>query len=1355
MNSGLSHNSVLALLQDHDGYIWIGTRDGLNKFNGIDYVVYKHNFRDTLSLSNNQINCLLEGSDNSIWIGTANGLNRYNKSTGYFERFISSPDSTNLAAGNYIRSVFETRDKKIWISTTYGISCYDPTTSRFEHFFINPERTHPSNTIVSIYSGEKNSIWVGTRCGLYRFNDSRFQRIILDYLIEKQNDRFEIRDIQQDSEGTFWVGTEGFGLFSFKMEDKTPASVRRFYSGNSRIASDFVRKIFLSPEKTIWIGTIEGLSIFHKKDSLITNIIYSSEKPEGINDNSIRDIIMDNCGGYWIGTYAGGVNYFHPQNNLFPHFKKVTGIKNSLSDNAVSDFLENGKGNIWIATERGGLNYWDLGKNRFIHFKHHEGNSLPDDNVKKLASDKKGNLWIGTFNGLSVFNPETGKFSNFFRDTNKNNSLNHNQVHALYVDKTGLIWIGTNGGGLQVLNPEKQLFSGFPLAGRENVNVIREDGRGRLWIGSQNGLFCMERETRKEIDLSPVLKGADYPVIYVQCITDDSSGGIWVGTQGYGLYLIKNNKLFWFNTLNGLPDNTVNAIIEESNGIFWITTNQGLSKIIVSEGVSGIPVITSKQFTSSHGIQGKQFYPRSALKTRSGNLLFGGINGFNLFNPAEIMDTVFYPEILITNINIRSRSSEKAESYVKIREPFNEVERLKLKYNQRDVSIGFIGINFINPETTYYRYRLKGLDDKWIDLENRREINFAYLPVGDYELQIKASTGLDSWGESYSPVPLTILPPWYLTAYSSGFYVLFIGFLLFVFFRYSQKWARLKNDLAMEHFQREKEEELHQMKLRFFTDVSHELRTPLTLITAPLERITNQPDLSNRLRNQLLSIQRNSQRMMLLINKVLDLRKLETGHGKLHVAEDNIIEFLKETCLAFQDSAGVKNISLKFDSGVPVRNSWYDREKLEIILYNLLSNALKNTNPDGTIILRYESINQAILTGDSQELKLPGDAAVISVEDNGTGIPESILESIFKRFYTAESNLKNNDFGSGVGLELTKRLVELHKGIIKVESRVSTPEDSGFTKFSVFLPMNRKDYSDDEIDHEFTNSEDPSRYMHSTEKKSTISDSEGNGSSDLSKVPVSQRILIVEDNAELRKFIHELFEGRFFVEEAENGLIGWDIAVREIPDLIISDVMMPEMNGIELCRRIKTDIRTSHIPVILLTARTAITFRYEGLETGADDYITKPFSAEHLAIRVKNLIRQRELMRNHFIKEAICDPAKITVTSIDEKLLRKAVDFITKNISDKSIGVEKLSSEIGLSRVHFYRKIKALTNLTAVEFIRSIRLKRAASLLEQKKLSVKEVADMVGFEDTDYFRNSFRKQFGINPSEYPKNQDLN
>ena len=1357
MNSGLSHNSGLALLQDRDGYIWIGTRDGLNRFDGIDFILFRHNFFDSLSLSNNQVNCLLEGSDNCIWIGTANGLNRFRRETGKFERFMNFPDSTG-AAGNYIRAMCEVPGNKIWVSTTTGISVYDLKTSIHRNFLINPVKSHPSNTVVSIFSEADNPTLFGTRGGLFVLKDGLFQRIILDRQIELQNDRFEIRDIRRDPEGTYWVATEGFGLYLFKLDPGglNPVSLKRYYTGNCKIASDFIRKIFLSPDETAWIGTLDGVSLFNKKDSVFTNAFFDPDNPQGINDNSIRDILRDRTGGYWIGTYAGGVNYYHPQNSLFPHYKKNPGDNNSLSDNAISDFKDDNKGNLWIATERGGLNYWDIKNNRFFHYKHSGVNSIPDDNVKELEFDRKGNLWIGTYNGLSVLNPQTGQFSNYLRSTGSGNSINHNQVHALYSDRDDQLWIGTNGGGLQMLSPDRHIFTSFPWQGRENVNVITEDKSGKLWIGSQNGLFCMERETRKEVDLTNLLKEVKNPVIYIQCLLADSTGNIWVGTQGYGLYLISKNRMYWFNMLKGLPDNTVNAILEENRKSFWMTTNQGISNLTLSNDSSGEPILMVKKFTSGHGIQGKQFYPRSGLKSGQGQLFFGGINGFNAFYPADIKDTVFFPEILFTGVNTRSRSSENLQGESLLEEPFKSITGLRLKYNQRDISISFIGINYINPEGTFYRYKMQGLDGNWNDLGNKREINFAYLPVGTYQLQIKASTDPDSWGDAFKAISITVLPPWYLTVYASIFYVAFVGFLLLVFFRYSQKWARLKNDLAMEHFQREKEEELHQMKLKFFTDVSHELRTPLTLITAPLEQITNQPDLSNRLRNQLLSIQRNSQRMIHLINKVLDLRKLETGHGKLQVSDDNIVEFLKETCLAFQESARVKNIKLEFSSPFDEQLVWYDREKLEIILFNLLSNAIKFTGHEGKVNLSFNLIRQGGQTGLNSRIINAELVSVISVEDNGEGIAENKLDTIFKRFYKAGTHAGNNAFGSGVGLELTKRLVELHKGTIKAESRTANSLDSGFTRFTVYLPASRADYSEDEMDNRSKELVDTSRYLlRSIEDSGEVPDNSLNHSSVGLNPGTEGRLLIIEDSEDLRKFLSQLFEKHFIVDEAENGKAGWNLAVKKIPDLIISDVMMPEMNGIDLCRKIKTDIRTSHIPVILLTARTAITYKYEGLETGADDYITKPFTTEYLIIRVNNLIRQRELMRNHFVNEMICNPAKVTVTSIDEKLLKKAVDYITENISVKTISVEKLSAEIGLSRVHFYRKIKALTNLTALEFIRSIRLKRAASLLEQKKLSVKEVADMAGFQDPEYFSKLFKTNFGVLPSDYTGNSENN
>ncbi len=539
------------------------------------------------------------------------------------------------------------------------------------------------------------------------------------------------------------------------------------------------------------------------------------------------------------------------------------------------------------------------------------------------------------------------------------NTLIHNQVHAVYADKENQIWIGTNGGGLQVFLPDENKFLQVPGFTKRNVNVILEDNNNRLWIGCQDGLGCINRQTKEPVDVSSIFINLPASIQYVQSVFQDISGRIWIGTQGYGLFMLQKDKVFWFSKNNGLPDNTIYSILEGYKDQLWMASNKGLSRITVLEDLERIPKISVHSFSLSQGLQGLQFYPMSAMKSRSGLLYFGGINGFNAFSPDQVEYHEFSPKIVLTGVKIRSYSAKASKSDLPQTFPVNETREFTLKYNQRDISISYAGINYMNPEGTFYRYRLKNLNKDWIDHGNQRVINFAYLPVGNYELQIKASTSPEYWEDSYRSVFITVLPPWYMTGYAFVFYFLLVGLLLFVFFRYSQKWARLRHELAMEHFQREKEEELHQSKLEFFTDVSHELRTPLTLITAPLEQIIVQADIGNRLRNQLLSIQRNAQRMIQLINKVLDLRKLETGHGKLAIAEDNITEFLKEICLAFEETAGTKNIHLEFQTTCQSLRLWFDRDKMEIILYNLLSNALKNTHSGGKIIIRLELVKSS------------------------------------------------------------------------------------------------------------------------------------------------------------------------------------------------------------------------------------------------------------------------------------------------------------------------------------------------------------------------------------------------------------
>jgi signal transduction histidine kinase/DNA-binding response OmpR family regulator len=1060
--------------------------------------------------------------------------------------------------------------------------------------------------------------------------------------------------------------------------------------------------------------------------------------------------VKDRNGGYWFASYTGGLNYYHPQNNLFSHYKRIAGSSKGLTDEVVNGFQEDQQGNLWIATGASGLNYLNLKTNQFENARSGNSKVLSGIIVKSMAADRLGNLWLGTYSGLYYFNRQSEVYTRYSHDPLNSNSLNQNQVHSLHVDKEGLVWIGMNGGDFQVFNPLKNSFEVIPGVGKI-IGSIYEDRQGKLWIGDRFGLKCLDRVTRKLVDISNLTANAGEELNFINWISEDSKGRLWIGTQSSGLFIIKSDSIYRFGKENGFTDNTVNAVLEDNNGLFWISTTKGISGIEYSENKLGIPKITSTDYTSANGLQGEQFNPGSAIKTSSGKLYFGGTNGFNAFYPGEINKEVFFPKVTLSEILINSETDISTKDNFQLSVPVNECKELILKYKQRNIFLRFAGINFVNPDGTYYRYMLSGLDKDWIDIGNQRTINFTYLPIGMHELRIKASTSSKLWGDDYKSLKIRILPPWWKTWWAYLSYFLLLTAIMTGFFIYIQRLAELRHRLSMEQYMREKEQKLLESKLDFFTDVSHELRTPLTLILAPLEKILMQSGLSDQLYQQLQLIQRNGNRMMRMVSQVLNLRKLEAGqHDELRAAKGNIGNFLKEISLAFGEMAASRNITFHFDANPGNFKLWYDRNKMEIIMHNLLSNAFKHATEGGEVSLRLElRVAEAIPALAAAKCK--GEYAEISITNNGKGIAPENIGQIFERFYSGNNDFESNS--TGVGLDLTKRMVELHKGYIFAESQTESENSSGSTTFSVYLPMGKSHLTSREIIADFKNSEDLSRYTKELKLKEKVgnlisldADIELPSISDKDK----QTLLLVEDNAEVRTFIKSLFIDNYLVEEAENGKTGWEIASSVLPDLVISDIMMPEMNGIELCRKLKTDVRTSHIPVILLTARTILTFKYEGYETGADEYITKPFSSEYLIMRVKILIKQRNTMRSHFEREAILRPENITVTSVDEKLLKKAVDYINNNLSNPSISVEKLSSELGLSRVHFYRKIKSLTNLTAVDFIRTIRLKSAAMLLQQNKLTIKEIQNRVGFESADYFRKSFKEHFGVSPSEYAR-----
>ncbi len=1344
MASGLSHNTALCLLEDHNGFVWIGTRDGLNKYDGVNFEIYKHVFFDSTSLVSNQVNCLCETKNNEIWVGTANGLCLYHSKANKF-RTTSLLAESKPFDSYYVRTIFETANGELLVGTTKGLYVIDEKRETVKFLFVQNDSTGLANNVRKIYQDKQGTIWIGTSNGLFKKNDNGFER----YPFENSDGQspLSVREIVENDEGLLWIGTEGQGIYVLNVSGEKPKVCLTLSTNNSSLPSNTVRSILFENEENVWIGTFGGLCIYNPKTQKSNVYQYSDKVPLSISNNSVQDIICDAQGGIWLAIYLGGVNYFHQQKNIFQHRLWQSGNRME-KNNVISVLLEDDYENMWIGTEGDGVyQSKDEGKTIANNLKFSDSERI--ENTIKSLSYGDGSLWIGTLTGLISYQLATGKIKKYYHQPGKSNSLNNGHVLALLYENDEKLWIGTNGGGVQVFNPQKSTYKNIAPLRNKHVRCFFKDSKQRIWIGCEQEVFVINNDDSQLINLSESIENWVKSEIDVIFVTEDSQKNIWFGTRGMGLYLIKNNKLFWFNTGNGLIDNTVNSLLEGSNNQFWITTNKGLSKISIEDDKKGNPKIVSRTYSVSQGVQGLQFSSNCALKSRAGKLFFGGINGLNSFAPAEIIENKINPKLVFSDLMVNYKVIQPGAVNSPLNECLNETSNLVLTYNQSDFSISFTGINFINPDKNQYRYMVSGIDDSWIEMGNQNNINFTYFPVGTHEIRVQTTTNPEQWGTDFRSLRVTVLPPWWKTWWAFLIYFVVLILLLGVFFILSQRWAKLKNKLAMQQFQSDKENELHQLKLKFYTDVSHELRTPLTLILAPLENLISKTELPNRFRNQLIQIQRSGFRLMQLVNQILDLRKLETGHEELQVAEGNIIRFFTEISLAFKEVASSKKITFEFVPHKQELSFWYDRDKLEIIVNNLLSNAFKFTHQGGLVKLLLAEIAGQEILEPFEGLNKKNHYLQINVIDNGEGIRPEDLKNIYTRFFSKKENGKQLSPNVGVGLELTKRMVELHKGGISVSSSISE-QGRKETIFSIYLSLSKNVYSPEEIDVEFKNSEDRSLYTTEFLQRETAIgvQEESTGQGVTQHADEFERILIVEDNPEVRNFIKELFADDYEISEAENGETGLQKAIETNPQLIISDVMMPVMDGIELCRKVKTDARTSHIPVILLTARTALTFKYEGLETGADDYITKPFSARYLRLRVKNLIKQRQSIQEHFKREAICDPGSVTLTSVDEKILKKAMDYILTNISDPGISVNKISEHVGLSRVHFYRKIKAITNQTAVEFIRGVRLKRAATLLRQDKISVKEVRNLVGIEDADYFRKCFKEQFGVTPSEY-------
>ena len=1328
---GLSQASVFAIAQDRSGFMWFGTRNGLNRYDGYQFKVYKKDTTDNSIPADDVRNLYADTQTNHLWIGTNYGVSKYNLFSDQFTNyFYSASDSTSISS-NVIRRIFRDSKGRLWIGTAMGVNLYDAQKDRFKRYLMKQPSAQQSAEQIGVWAFLEDSsgqLWFGTSNGLYQLienpgGDYTFQRFD-DSEALTLNEPF-IRGLVEDAQGNFWIGTDQAGMHYW---DRTRGTVKVFRIENTiseSISNNHVRDMCMDANQTLWVATFNGLNYLKKGASEFKVLKKDKLNEAGISDNSIHALFLDKRNSLWVGTFYGGVNHLDEHYNRFTNFRHNP-FKKSLSVDVVGSFVEGKDGNLWIGTEGGGLNFYNKSTSNFEQFQSRQNanNPLKSDNIKKLLIDGDS-LWIGTFQGgLSLLNLQDKSFQHFLNDPNDPNSISGDNIYGLYKDQEKL-WVLTYGKGLTIFDLSKRQFHRFRKDRKEKNSISSDLLRTILvtkdrqfWLGTEEGLNKVEINEEG----FPASFETFLPEERIHVLQESWEGKIWIGTFSNGLFYFnpENGELEHFTIKDGLPGNSVFGVIEINEQELWLSTNNGLSKFNPQQK-------TFTNYDLSNGLANLEYNFNAYYKTRSGAILFGGINGFTLFHPQAIQTNQAIPTVIFTELR---KKDELIDLYTMTNAEqglTKGIEPIKFKYNNANFSIRFAALDFISPENNRYAYKLDGLDRDWNYTIGENVASYTIQRDGEYTFRLKGANSDGLWNPEERLLKIVVLPPpwrswWAYLIYLVSLCALAIGLI---------RYVRLRHKLQLQQVAKQQQDELHELKLRFFTNITHEFRTPLTLILGPLKELINKEKHSEQVEKKLQSIHSNTERLLNLVNQVLTFRKLATDHEPMQAVKGDLVCFLKEIFLPFEETANIRQIDYRFMSRQDQIMAWYDPDKLEKVFFNLLANAFKFTPDGGCIELRILEKNTFV---------------EIQVADNGIGIEPELHEQIFERFYNKSIANRSNIKGTGIGLAISKQMVELHRGKIFVEKESRNPAFHKGATFIVQIPIGRVHLKEiNELEH-FPKGEKIENYQPIKPKEAALIPLEPIKKAD------QPLILIVEDNQSIADYIQQVFAGTYQVIKAPDGLIGLEQVKKHTPDLIISDVMMPNMDGITFCRKVKTDLEISHIPIILLTARTAAILKIEGLKTGADDYVTKPFDPEELLLRVRNIIQARKEVKEKFVRVLSFDPKEITVTSADEQFLEQALQVVEEHIEDYEFNVVQFARELAVSRPLLFTKLKALTGQTPNNFIKTIRLKRAAQLLQTQKLNVSEVAYKVGFKDPKYFRKCFKEQFDQVPSDFSKGQ---
>ena len=1333
LNAGLSQSSVLCILQDNKGFMWFGTRDGLNKFDGQKFITYRHNSQDSTSISNSFIKSLIEDDQGNLWIGTMNGLNKFVPNENRFERF-TQEDSFSIISNNEIWDIATIGDGYLWLGTNLGLVKFDPKTyqgSKIKN--PNDNEKDLSKQIRSLLFLPDGNLWICNTLNIevYDPKSKSFTIYAYPHVEAWEDNKYYAPAIYQDDQQNLWLGYKN-GLFLF---DKTSATFRphQLNSKENPTITDEVRSIHQDHAKNLWVGTYNGLYVIHKDNDKVFYYNHDENDNTSLSQNSIYVIYKDVQNDFWIGTYAGGVNYYDRSYDVFKSF--VSGTNDlKLNYKVVSSIIEDPKQNLLIGTEGGGINVYNHTTGRFTYYSHDRNNpsSLSTDNVKAMIRTSDGNYWIGTHDGgLNVFTlkKDAYKFKLYVNSPKDPTSLSSNRIISLFEDARQDVWIGTSGGGLNKWRHDSQSFLRIKNSSNAVGSIIYAitptKNKNSLLISSDKGLAKINVLTHEWTPIpykkSDQKTGHTHATLYAY---EDPSQNLWIATEGDGLYHYntETQESLKYGMSDGLPNEVIYGILPDDFNSIWLSTNNGLSRF-------DLGTKTFDNFDVADGLVSNEFNYGAFKKLSNGELMFGGANGITYFNPNAIIKNAFIPPVSITSFLVNNKP------YVIESE---DGKAINLKYNQNTVSFNFVALSYSQPNKNKYAFKLDGFDTDWIEVGNNKSATYTNLDSGTYTFRVKAANNDGLWNEEGASMKLTIKPAPWVTWWAYLIYTLLVVGVLLMIWRYSLLRIQQRNELKYEREEKERIEEINQMKLRLFTNISHDFRTPLTLIIGPLERMLHKKVGTTFIQKQHEIMHRNASVLLQLINQLLDFRKSESGHLTLAISKTNIVPFIENIKVSFDEVARFKVIDYQFHSEHESIELWFDKLNLKKVFYNLLSNAFKFTPEGGQI-----SISLSQVTKKKKLKRTTTEFLRIEIKDSGKGIPKENLKFIFDRFYQLGQDDTTRS-GTGIGLSLTKNIVELHKGSIKAKSN-----DGEGTTFVALLPLGNAHIAEMEVIGEkeaslgsfyFSN---PNYLL-----KDVTSEELEENQEEPEESSYGTTVLIVEDNEELRQFIKSIFETDYDILEAENGEMAIEIAHNHKVDLIISDVMMPKMDGIELCHLIKNNIMTSHIPVILLTAKTSQEDQKQGFQTGADAYITKPFDAIMLELKVNNLLKTRKSLIEKFKKDLILEPTKPEVVSHDEIFLHRAIGLVEAHINDSDYSINDFVNEMGMSRSALYRKLKALTDQSITEFIRTIKLKRAGQLILQTQLNISEIAFDLGFNDLKHFRKSFQKLFDELPSEY-------